>query len=282
MAVPNDLISILLGQAQGVDPRGVFLGQALTRGTLPGDPISNLNTVLDLLGPSAGQDFLAQQRPVPETLQTLFQLAPQDAEQVVRQATGLSLSPVEQLSGQAAILGLLPDFQKAAAETEKAKAANTQAAAAKTRAGASASLAETAAEREKRLAKQAQQLTPEQRFEVNLKTIALTGQTLLGSPVPKEVQQNAFKIINRTSAVPGTAGLLGTLLKEGDFEGATTLLNKLGLEGVKIEKNFDLFNPLSGAPKLVPAEPQQTPTLDPQAAADEFLNALREAMGGLQ
>lgn len=223
---PNDILSLLMGNNLPVDPRATAMLQQFNAGNLPGHPVSNWNTILDLLSPSASMDYM-EQRGGPQALETAFGIGPDQSSQVIEQMLGLRLSPMQMQTGQTEIMKLFPELQKAQASLGQAAAAQTSADAATRQAGVAEREAGVKEATEARLKEQWEKGTPQDRaalFEMNLKSIALTGTMIDGTQVPKDVRQNAYALLKGFSSMPGVTALISEMAKEGEWEAAGRLV----------------------------------------------------------
>ena len=201
--------------------------QALQAGTLPEqDLTSNFNTALDFLSPSASRD-LQDQLGGPDALGAVLGLSPQDIEQLIQQETGLAVSPAQQMTGLQGLIGMLPDFLNAQTRQGELGVSQEEAAIKGRQADTEAAKAATLQQEEDRLREAFQKGTPQNRqamFDLNLKQMALQGVDLLGQPIDKTMQRNAFRLLTLGQQNPALTALVRGLVEEGDFDTAGQLL----------------------------------------------------------
>lgn len=237
MAGPNDILALLMGGMTPTDPRAQFLGQNFTAGRLPGDPMSNMNTILDLLSPSATADYM-DQFGGPPSIERTFGLDPNEAGSFIRQSLGMEISPVQQAGFQNKLMELIPQLLTAQAAQTTAGARVEEAGAASRNAATNEKEAQTKADTEARLREQFENGTPQDKatmYEMNLKNMALSGKMLDGTPVDKTTRQNAFTILRGVQAQPGLSALVAELAKGGEWEAAGRLV---GLPPESIQKSW--------------------------------------------
>ena len=223
----QSILQLLAGQGAPVDPRAQFLGQGIQAGTLPGqDLTSNLNTVLDLLSPSASRDIQEAQGG-PQILESILGLGPEEVEQLIRQQTGLAVSPAQQLTSQQGLMELLPALLNAQTRQGELGVKQEEADIKGREADTGAAKAATLQQEEDRLREAFEKGTPQDRqamFDLNLNQMALEGVDLLGQPIDKTMQRNAFRLLTLGQQNPALTALVRGLVEEGDFDTAGQLL----------------------------------------------------------
>lgn len=265
----NDLIAILTQGQQVIDPRAAFLGQQFQAGTLPGDPTSNLNTILDLLSPSAAADF-QDRSGGPAVAQERLGISPEQLDQFINQSLGLQIAPREQLAADTTRFAALPDLMRGQAAQETAAARTSEAQTKEKEAGIKS-------ETEARLKKKGAELTPaeaDQLFDLQLKQMVLTGVDPKGNPIDAATKGTMFKLLRLTQSSPEALAFINGLAKAGDLESIARLL---GVPEDKMERGF-----FQGFEGLLPGAtiPGSTGQAAPTGESDiqQFLDADRQSI----
>lgn len=188
---------------------------------------------MDLLSPSAALDFQERTAPNLDTTGTQLGLAPDEMDQLVRQLSGLQLSPAEQGTQQAAIFKALPGLLGAQTDAGQLLINQQEADIKADLAAVQAREASVKESAEKRLQADFDTLdTREQleRFDLGLRELALSG---------GPGAERAFVMLKGISSDPELGGLIrefmSGLIANGDFEAAGRFL---GLSPEDVKTNF--------------------------------------------
>jgi len=272
-----------------MDPRAGALLQGIQSGTLPGqDLTSNLNTALDLLSPSAQRD-MQYQMGGPQALESILGLAPEDVEQLIRQQTGLAVSPSQQLTSQSSMLQMLPDLMNARTNQDEVGVKRDELGIKQQEADTSARKTKVLEDEEARLQAAFEKGTPDEKrtlFDLTLRTIALTGLGPDGKPVDKVLQRNAYRLLTIGEQNPQLTALMQGLLEEGDFDSAGQLL---GMDPGTLKNSFRFMGLGRRSPKisegnsLGPVQkrmetPAATQQQDAQNAVEEQVNTYMQGL----
>jgi hypothetical protein len=220
MPQDNGLLDILMGQVGApVDPRAAFMAQNFQ--SLPGDPTSNYNTILDLLSPGQSQSLMEQFGGPPQ-LERATGLAPDEVGAFIRQQLGLQVSPIQNAQSQLEYMKMLPALGQAQAAQQTAQTGAERLQFEKTRppsGGEQKDLMET------RLMALAMGVTPE------------------GEAVPQAVQESAFRVLRGNQAMPGLAALIQGLMQTGDLEDKARAMQILGIPAEYQASAWEWFLP---------------------------------------
>lgn len=239
-----DLLSLLLGPTpEQYDPRAGAMMRLMEAGQLPGNQVSNVNTILDLLSPSATRDYVEQTQPfIPDQLGQTAGVGPGEAYQFARQALGLQTSPSEELAYQANVAEALPDLINA--QTRQGELGVAQKELGIKQQDADTRKAQV--ELEQAQAERWAQGTPDEQYQMlqtSIGMMAMYGIGPNGDPVPPDVKRKAEQLWLKQRANPELTAVLTQLIRNGDEASLTTFAN---LSGLPVE----VYDPWFGGPVL--------------------------------
>jgi hypothetical protein len=242
--------------------------ELMKAGQLPGDPTSSVNTILDLLSPSATRDYVEQTQPfLPTQLGQTVGALPEEAMTFGRQALGLETSPGQELEYQAALAKAEPDYMNAVTRQGELEVSKRE-----------VGVKEATERRNREEFERWSTGTPQEQhamLQTSIGMMAMYGMGPNGQKVDEATRKKAEQLYLRQREHPEMLPLLSQLLRQGD---ETSLRTFAQLSGLPVE----VYNPWFGGPRLQLREgvtDEEGAMLYFQQGMEEVLRAEEEARG---